>query len=162
MTINLPPFTKEQVQDLALRHGLDWTDGKDAESLMAMVGGYPYLVRLAFYLLVGKGGLEGDLEQLLQQAPTETGIYHEYLRQFVLTLGDEPELRNAFYEVINARNYLKLEPALAYKLQRMGLINLEGDRSTPVCELYRLYFRQYLKTSENFNSGCFNCEFRCS
>ncbi|MEI1377846.1 AAA-like domain-containing protein [Nostoc sp. UHCC 0926] len=153
LLINLSPFTKEQVQDLAQRHGLDWTDGKNVESLMSMVGGYPYLVRLAFYHLVGKGGLEGDLEQLLQQAPTETGIYHEYLRQFVLTLRDQPDLGDAFDEVINTTNYVKLEPALAYKLQSMGLINLEGDRSIPACELYRLYFRQYLKTSAQ-NSGC--------
>ncbi|MBN3910128.1 MAG: AAA-like domain-containing protein [Nostoc sp. NMS1] len=151
LPIKLPPFTKEQVQDLALRHGLDWTNG-NVESLMAMVGGYPYLVRLAFYHLVGKGGLERDLEKLLQEAPTEAGIYHEYLKQYVLALRDESELQDAFYEVINATSYVKLEPALAYKLQSMGLINLEGDRSTPACELYRLYFRQYLKTSENFNS----------
>lgn len=153
LPIKLSPFTREQVLDLALRHGLDWTDGKNVESLMAMVGGYAYLVRLALYHLVGKGGLEGDLEQLLQQAPTEAGIYHEYLRQFVLVLQDEPELQNAFYEVINATNSVQLEPALADKLQSMGLINLEGDRSTPACELYRLYFRQYLKRSETLNSN---------
>ncbi|QFS46555.1 AAA-like domain-containing protein [Nostoc sphaeroides] len=153
LTIKLSPFTREQVLDLALRHGLDWTDGKNVESLMAMVGGYPYLVRLAFYHLVGKGGLEGDLEQLLQQAPTEAGIYHEYLKQFVLVVQDKPELQNAFYEVINATNYVQLEPALACKLQSMGLINLESDRSTPACELYRLYFRQYLKKSESLNSN---------
>ncbi len=57
LPINLPPFTKEQVLDLALRHGLDWTNGKNVESLMAVVGGYPYLLRLALYHLVGKGGL---------------------------------------------------------------------------------------------------------
>lgn len=152
LPIKLSPFTREQVLDLALRHGLDWTDSKNVESLMAMVGGYPYLLRLAFYHLVGKGGLEGDLEQLLQQAPTEAGIYHEYLKQFVLVLQDEAELQNAFYEVINATNYVQLEPALAYKLQSMGLINLEGDRSTVACELYRLYFREYLKKSEDFNN----------
>ncbi|MBD2533659.1 AAA-like domain-containing protein [Nostoc flagelliforme FACHB-838] len=101
LTISLPPFTKEQVQDLAQRHGLDWTDGKDAESLMAIVKGYPFLVRLALYHLVGKGGLKGDLGQLLQQAPTEAGIYHEYLRQYLLALQDEPELGDAFLEVIN-------------------------------------------------------------
>ena len=151
LAIKLSPFTKEQVLDLALRHGLDWTDGKNVESLMAMVGGYPYLLRLAFYHLVGKGGLEGDLEQLLQQAPTEAGIYHEYLKQFVLVLRNEPELQDAFYEVINATNYVQL-PALACKLQSMGLINLEGDRSTVACELYRLYFRQYLKKSEINNN----------
>ncbi|MEH2307036.1 AAA-like domain-containing protein [Nostoc sp.] len=159
LPIKLAPFTKEQVQDLALRHGLDWTNGK-VESLMALVGGYPYLVRLAFYHLVGKGGLERDLEKLLQEAPTEAGIYHEYLKQYVLALRDELALQDAFYEVINATNYVKVEPVLAYKLQSMGLINLEGDRSTPACELYRLYFRQYLKTSEHFNNGCFNCEFK--
>ncbi|MBD2525188.1 AAA-like domain-containing protein [Nostoc sp. FACHB-133] len=159
LPIKLAPFTKEQVQDLALRHGLDWTNGK-VESLMALVGGYPYLVRLAFYHLVGKGGLERDLEKLLQEAPTEAGIYHEYLKQYVLALRDELALQDAFYEVINATNYVKVEPILAYKLQSMGLINLDGDRSTPACELYRLYFRRYLKTSEHFNNGCFNCEFR--
>ncbi|MEH2204139.1 MAG: AAA-like domain-containing protein [Nostoc sp.] len=151
LTINLPPFTKEQVQDLAQRHGLDWTDGKDADSLMAMVGGNPYLVRLALYQLVGKGGLKGDLGQLLQQAPTEAGIYNQSLRQYLLALRDEPELGDAFYEVINT-TYVKLEPRLAYKLQSIGLINLEGDRSTPACELYRLYFQQYLKKSEHFNN----------
>lgn len=154
LLIKLPPFTKEQMVDLALRHGLDWTNSKNADNLMAMVGGYPYLVRLALYHLVGKGGLEGDLEQLLQQAPTETGIYHEYLRQYLLALQDEPELGDAFYEVIKATSYIKLEPALAYKLQSIGLINLEGDRSTPACELYRLYFRQYLKKSESLNNNC--------
>jgi AAA-like domain len=161
LTINLPPFTKEQVQDLAQRHGFDWTDGKDADSLMAMVGGNPYLVRLALYHLVGKGGLKGDLGQLLQQAPTEAGIYNECLRQYVLALRDQPELGDAFYEVINTTNYVKLEPKLAYKLQSIGLINLEGDvydglrlRSTPACALYRLYFQQYLKKSEYFNNTC--------
>ncbi|MEH2285067.1 MAG: AAA-like domain-containing protein [Nostoc sp.] len=152
LTINLPPFTKEQVQDLAQRHGLDWTDGKDADTLMVMVGGNPFLVRLALYHLVGKGGLKQDLGQLLPQAPTEAGIYNEYLRQYVLALRDEPKLGDAFYEVINTTSSVKLEPVLAYKLQSMGLINLEGDRSTPACELYRLYFRQYLKKSEDFNN----------
>ncbi|MEH1923290.1 AAA-like domain-containing protein [Nostoc sp.] len=151
LRINLPPFTKEQVQDLAQRHGLDWTDGKDAEILMAMVGGNPYLVRLALYHLVGKGGLKRDLGQLLQQARTEAGIYHDYFRQYILALQDEPELEDAFLEVISNTNYVKLEPALADKLQILGLINLEGDRSTVACELYRLYFRQYLKKSESLN-----------
>ncbi|WP_138503440.1 AAA-like domain-containing protein [Nostoc sp. PA-18-2419] len=156
LPIKLPLFTKEQVQDLAQRHGLDWTDGRDADSLMAIVGGHPYLVRLALYHLIGKGGLQGNLEQLLQQAPTELGIYHEYLRQYILLLQDEPELVNAFYQVINTNNYVKLEPILAYKLQGMGLINLEGDRSTPTCKLYRLYFREYLKINEEFNNNRIN------
>ncbi|MBX9257524.1 AAA-like domain-containing protein [Desmonostoc muscorum CCALA 125] len=153
LPIKLPAFTKEKVQDLAQRHGLDWTDGKDADSLMAMVGGHPYLLRLALYHLVGKGGLQGNLAQLLQQAPTESGIYHEYLKQYILVLRDEPQLADALYQVIHAKNYVKLEPILADKLQGMGLINLQGDRCTPTCELYRLYFIEHLKNNQELNNN---------
>ncbi len=153
LPIKLLPFTKEQVQDLAQRHGLDWTDGKDAESLMAMVGGHPYLVRLALYHLMGKGGLERDLQQLLQQAPTEAGIYNEYLRRYLLKLREQPKLGDAFYQVINATYHVKIEPGLAYKLQSLGLINMQDAGSTPACELYRLYFREQLKITEDFSNA---------
>ncbi|MFH7026468.1 MAG: AAA-like domain-containing protein [Heteroscytonema crispum UTEX LB 1556] len=153
LPMKLPTFTKQQVQDLAQRHGLDWSDGEEAQSLMAMVGGHPYLVRLALYHLVGKGGLERDLGQLLQQAPTEAGIYNEYLRQYVLTLREEAELGAAFYEVICATVAVRLEPVVAYKLQSMGLVNISADRAYPACELYRLYFRDQLGTNEDINDA---------
>ncbi|MDB9375371.1 AAA-like domain-containing protein [Nodularia sphaerocarpa] len=150
LLIKLPTFTKAQVEDLAQRHGLDWADSQNTDSLMAMVGGHPYLIRLALYHLVGRGGLEGNLQELLQQAATTEGIYHEYLRQYVLVLQGEPELATAFSEVITAINDVKLEAVTAYKLHSMGLVHLEGDRCTPACELYRLYFRGQLHTVENF------------
>ena len=152
LPLKLPPFTKEQVQDLAQRHGLDWTNGSEVERLMAMVGGHPYLVRLALYSLMGKGGLQRDLEQLLQQARTETGIYNEYLRQYVLALREQPELEAAFAEVIFATSPVKLEPVVAYKLQSMGLVNLQGEYCTPTYELYRLYFRQLKARKDGNNS----------
>ncbi|MBE9198332.1 MULTISPECIES: AAA-like domain-containing protein [unclassified Nodularia (in: cyanobacteria)] len=149
LLIKIPTFTTEQVEDLAQRHGLDWENSQNTESLMAMVGGHPYLIRLALYHLVGRGGLEGNLQELLQKAATAAGIYHEYLRQYVLVLQGEPELATAFYEVITTINSVKLEPVIAYKLHSMGLVNLEGDRCTPACELYRLYFRGQLTTVED-------------
>ena len=149
LLIKLPSFTKEQVEDLAQRHGLDWVDSQNTDSLMAMVGGHPYLIRLALYHLVGRGGSDGNLQELLEQAATTAGIYHEYLRQYVLLLRGEPELATAFYQVITAINYVKLEPVIGYKLQSMGLVNLDGDRCTPACDLYRLYFRGQLHSVEN-------------
>jgi GGDEF domain-containing protein len=151
LPIKLPPFSLEQVEDLAQRHGLDWCDRTEVNRLMEMVGGHPYLIRLALYYLVGKGGLSGDLEQLLQQAPTESGIFDEYLRQYVLFLRGEPELAAAFYEVIATHIPVKLEPVLAHRLQSLGLVNLEGDRVYPSCELFRLYFRQQLHYGECTN-----------
>jgi GGDEF domain-containing protein len=151
LPIKLPPFSLEQVEDLAQRHGLDWCDRTEANRLMEMVGGHPYLIRLALYYLVGKGGLPGDLEQLLEQAPTESGIFDEYLRQYVLLLRGEPELAAAFHEVIVTKNPVKLEPVLAQRLQSLGLVNLERDRVYPGCELFRLYFRQQLNYGESTN-----------
>jgi hypothetical protein len=150
LLIKLPPFTHQQVEELAQRHGLDWGNSDHVHSLMRMLGGHPYLIRLALYHLVGRGGLQGNLQELLQQAPTIQGIYHEYLRQYVLLLQEEPELANAFSEVITAVNSVKLEPVIADKLHSMGLVNLAGDRCTPACELYRLYFRGQLNTVTNF------------
>ncbi len=151
LPIKLPPFSLEQVEDLVQRHGLDWCDRTEVNRLMGMVGGHPYLIRLALYYLVGKGGLSGDLEQLLQQAPTESGIFDEYLRQYVLFLRGEPELAAAFHEVIATNIPVKLELVLAQRLQSLGLVNLEGDRVYPSCELFRLYFHEQLDYGEYTN-----------
>lgn len=43
LSLKLPQFTSLQLQDLAGRYGLDWTED-ETEKLMAMVGGHPYLV----------------------------------------------------------------------------------------------------------------------
>ncbi len=146
LQLKLPPFTALQVQDLAQRHGLSWT-ANDTEQLMGMVGGHPYLVRLALYYLVTNG--MGGLEQL-QQAPIETGIYSDHLRQYLIVLQDEPKLVAALKEVIETPT--KLEPIIAYRLQSMGLVNLEGDRATISNELYRLYFQQQLLKSVDLTS----------
>jgi diguanylate cyclase (GGDEF)-like protein len=153
LPIKLPFFTTVQVLDLAQRHGLDWTDGSHVQKLMAMLGGHPYLVRLALYHLVGKGGLERDLGRLLEEAPKETGIYHEFLRQYLLALQEQPELKSAFYEVITATSPVKLEPRVGYKLQSMGLVTMLGDRAYPACELYRLYFRSQLNSSSQLQNA---------
>ena len=54
MQINLTQFNLEQMKDLASRHQFfHQVEDLDAKivSLMDMIGGYPYLARLAFYAL---------------------------------------------------------------------------------------------------------------
>ena len=136
LPLKLMSFNLEQVRDLAQRHGLLWTDSV-VKRLMAMVGGQPYLVRLALYYLCRN---EVTLEELLQKAPTKTGIYKDHLQELLVTLQKEPELGAAFKAVIDVRESVKLEPITAYKLNNLGLVDLDSDRCTPSCELYRLYF----------------------
>ncbi|MEG3956548.1 AAA-like domain-containing protein [Microcoleus sp. herbarium2] len=137
LPLQLPYFTEEQILALAQRHGLDWTDSLDAERLMAMVGGHPYLVRLAFYHLC-QNAL--TLDRLLQEAPTIAGIYKDYLRGFWVTLQEYPELGVALKQVVKSEQGVELDPVVACKLLSMGLIHIDNNRCTLSCELYRLYF----------------------
>lgn len=145
LPIKLPEFSLDQVQDLALRHGLAWAEGeagaKKLASLVAMIGGHPYLVRLALYHLVRQ---EVTLEELLETAPTIAGIYSNYLRHHLANLQTHPELKTALKKVVTSKESVQLEAIAAYKLESMGLVKLEGNQAIPSCELYRLYFREQL------------------
>ncbi|MGB3655617.1 MAG: AAA-like domain-containing protein, partial [Rivularia sp. (in: cyanobacteria)] len=148
LPLKLPAFTKEQVQNLAQLYGLDWMDACNTDKLMAMVGGHPYLVRLALYYLRRNKNDPESLKLLLQQAPTQAGIYNSHLRRYVLMLLDDLQLKSVFCELIAANSPRKLEAIVAYRLQSMGLIKLDGDNASVACELYRLYFREQLSKLE--------------
>ncbi|WP_442949018.1 AAA-like domain-containing protein [Nostoc sp.] len=150
ITITLPPFTLKQVQNLALRYGLDCAaDSEGAKRLaplQAMVGGHPYLVSLALYHLCQK---TMTLEVLLETASTPMGIYGQYLRELLTLLQKEPELMSAMQQVIATNEKVELDAIAAYKLESMGLVQLNGNQAQAMCELYRLYFSQQLGMSRS-------------
>lgn len=138
--IELPQLTQPQVMDLALRHGLPWgTD--EIEKLMGMVGGHPYLVRAALYHLA-RG--EMSLDEWLQVAPTEGGLYGEHLRRHLLNLRDDEQLLAAMKRVIMSDRPISIDTGDAFKLTSMGLVEFQGSEVTPICNLYRQYFRERL------------------
>ncbi|MEH2143906.1 AAA-like domain-containing protein [Nostoc sp.] len=145
LPIKLPEFSLEQMQELAMRHGLDWAKGEKGlqklAPLLAMIGGHPYLARLALYNL---GHQAVTLEQLLKEAPTIAGIYSNYLRHHLANLQEHPELATALKRVVTSPTSVQLEAIAAYKLESMGLVKLEGNQAVSSCELYQLYFREQL------------------
>lgn len=141
LSIKLPPFTLEQVQDSAQRYGLYWLDNSQVQQLMEMVGGHPYLVNIAFYHL-SRGDM--TLDELLQTAAAPTGIYGSHLRSHLAILQDAPELAKAVQQVIKAGKSVQLEAITAYKLESLGLIQLQGNQARLSCELYRIYFGKQL------------------
>jgi len=150
LPIKLPEFTIAQVQDLALRYGLDWVDGKHAKQLMSMVGGHPYLVSLALYHLCREGV---TLKQVLQKASTLDGIYSNHLRHHLAMLRQYPELSQAMQQVVTTPQSVCLEAITAYKLESMGLVKLDGNQVTPSCNLYRLFFREQLLQEFSLDYG---------
>jgi AAA-like domain len=136
LPIKLPNFTLDRVLQLAQLHGLQWTEA-EAQPLMAMVGGQPYLIRLALYHLARQ---QLTLAQLLQDAPTHAGIYSDYLRGCLERIKQQPELAAVLKEIVAKPVVDRLEPIVAYQLDSMGLIQLAGNSATLSCELYRQYF----------------------
>ena len=134
--IQLPEFTLTQVRNLATRYGLSWSDS-EVKKLMAMVGGHPYLIRLAMHPIARQ---EVTLKQLIQDAPTEEGIYGDHLRRYWNNLQKNPELADALKRIMTSSTPVKVERMQGYKLHSMGLIKWQGAHVEPSCDLYRQYF----------------------
>ena len=136
LAVELPEFTPAQVLKLLEKHELNWSE-EDVAALMAMVGGHPYLVRLALYHIARQ---ELTLTELLIEAPTDAGIYGDHLRRHLWNLQQHPDVAKAFEQVINSDTPITLKSMLAFKLNKMGLVDLQGNDVTPRYQLYRQYF----------------------
>lgn len=137
LPIELPEFSKEEVQEFAKQYGLSGNSSL-VDPLIQLVGGHPYLLQQAFSHL--KNYPDVTLERLLAEAVTDAGIYRHHLREYWLSLRQEPTLMSAFKTVINSSKPVRLETISAYQLQSMGLVKLVGNEVEPRCQLYRSYF----------------------
>ena len=140
LPIELLEFLPEQVLDLAQRHGLNW-DEEDVARLMKMVGGHPYLVRVALYQLARQ---ETTLDDLLTIAPTEAGPYGDHLRRHWWNLEQREEMAEAAKRVLASVVPVRLEPIQAFQLHSMGIVHLQGNDVIPRCDLYHRYFSDRL------------------
>ncbi|NET41961.1 AAA-like domain-containing protein [Okeania sp. SIO2B3] len=138
--IELPEFNLEQVKDLVQRHGLIWSD-EQIERLMEMLGGHPYLVRLALYE-IASGKM--TLEQLLELAPMDEGPYYNHLHRHLLNLQKDENLQTAITKVVNAETPVEIGTIEGFKLRSMGLVKFRGNAVIPLCGLYREYFRVHV------------------
>ncbi|RCJ40993.1 molecular chaperone Tir [Nostoc minutum NIES-26] len=137
LSIELPEFNVEQIQDLTRRHGLNWGSSQ-IEQLMAMVGGHPYLVRVALYRIARQAT---TLEELLKVAPTDAGPFGDHLRRHWWNLKQHSDLAMAMKQIVATSTPVQLEPIQAFKLKSMGLVELESNNVLPRFNLYRQYFR---------------------
>jgi serine/threonine-protein kinase len=76
---------------------------------------------------------------------TQSGIFSDHLRHLLAALQPHHELKQALTQVIRAQTPLELSPAIAYQLESMGLIKVEGNLATISCGLYQQFFSQYLR-----------------
>ncbi|MEM9218402.1 MAG: AAA-like domain-containing protein [Cyanobacteria bacterium P01_F01_bin.150] len=136
LPIKLGEFSLSQVHNLAYRHNLDWTTDQ-VKQLMNLVGGHPYLIRLALFYIAKQ---QTTLDELCETAPTESGIYDDHLRRHFWHLNQYPELASAFHAVLKSEAPVDLDSEQAFKLHSLGLVRFQKNGLIPSFDLYRQYF----------------------
>ncbi|MEG4813270.1 AAA-like domain-containing protein [Microcoleus sp. K5-D4] len=144
LPIELHELNQRQVTDLMNRHRLNWSNQEICD-LMEMVGGHPYLVRVALYQ-IARGRI--SLDRLLKVAPTEEGPYYDHLRRHLVNLEQNAELAATIRQVINSEQPVEIHTGEAFKLRSMGLIKFQGNAVMPLCGLYRQYFSHRLASPQ--------------
>lgn len=153
--IELKELSFQQIEELASLHRLDWMD-QEIVKLMNIVGGQPYLVRLAMYHLSydhslphhSTGGNSKvdrfNLEILLANASKESGIFSHYLRRHLEILQQKPSLAVSLKQVVTSNHPIELDSMHTFQLYSMGLVQLQDNQVIPRYKLYRDYFSRVL------------------
>nr|WP_235927163.1 AAA-like domain-containing protein [Gloeocapsopsis dulcis] len=149
LTLRLSEFSIEEVQRLALAYQLPWENSSLIEQLMDWVGGHPFLIQLAFYHLTTSTPsaltdkiFTYQVQQLLREATTLAGNYQNHLRHIWLALQADTSLLLTIEQLINSQEAIVVDSSIAYKLESLGIIKLEGDCATLRCRLYYNYFKK--------------------
>ena len=135
--LDLPPFNDDQVATLAARYEITDFSDRQIIDLLNLVGGHPYLVQIALYALRYSGE---DWTTLVKNAPTQSGIYRDYLQHYWDLMQMEPTLQNALCQLTQSSSSISLDPSISSKLYGMGLVKLDGNNCQFSCSLYRDYF----------------------
>lgn len=161
LTLRLSEFSIEEVQRLALSYQLPWENSSLVEQLMDWVGGHPFLIQLAFYhLATSIPSASTDeiftyqVQQLLREATTLAGTYQNHLRYIWLTLQADSSLLLTIERLINSQEAIVVDSSIAYKLESLGIVRLEGDCATLRCRLYYNFFKKKnlsLKSVDYYN-----------
>lgn len=140
LVVEPPEFQPEQVLSLAQQYGLNW-NASDIEQLMTLIGGNPALVNIAL-----KEAKQQNLsvEEILEFAATESGVFKNHLLRHLGNLRKSSELASAFLLCVSDQEPVEIDSQLGFKLDAMGLVKLHGNCVTPSCNLYRQYFSSRL------------------
>lgn len=145
LSVQLPKLSMNQTEALARQYKLPYTEGEARDQLRQLydlVAGHPYLIQLALYWLSER---ELELKSILEEAPTQAGIYSSHLLRHWQILDRQRDLKAALKEVLDfPEQGAEIDSIMAHQLERMGLVKLSGNRAHISSNLYYLYFKNLL------------------
>jgi hypothetical protein len=136
--IELVDFVAAQVHNLNLKHGSPFNTGEEVR-LLQLLGGHPYLTRVALYR-VASGSL--SINDLFANASADRGPFGDHLRYHLFRLHDQTELVQAFRQILRAQT--PPDDKLFFRLRGAGLVKREGKVVVARCQLYADYFKEHL------------------
>ncbi len=138
--IRLTDFNFDQVAELNLKHGTPLKTSDEIQQLLILLGGQPFLVRLALYLLATNRWSLAELQNLMTD---DFGPFGDHLRRFVWGLQRNPALKESLRQILR---HQKCDDEMHFlRLRAVGLIKGEArDAVAMRCQLYEQYFKNHL------------------
>lgn len=138
--IRLADFNAEQIEALNRQHGSPLKTNDELQQLLILLGGQPFLVRLAFYLLATNRWSLADLQNLMAN---DFGPFGDHLRRFIWGLQHNAPLKESLRQILRQQ---KCDDEMHFlRLRAVGLIKGETrDKVEMRCRLYEEYFKNHL------------------
>jgi hypothetical protein len=137
--IRLEDFDETQIAELNDKHGRPLKTAAEIQGLMELLGGQPYLVRQALYVLFDS---KLTLAQLQTAAADESGPFGDHLRRHTWALQKDKRLKAAIRQILLGNG---CDDELDFqRLRAAGLIRGETRRTAQIrCQLYAEYFKNH-------------------
>lgn len=137
--LRLSDFTRDQIADLNARHGSP-LGSEEISGLTDLVGGHPYLVRQALFVLATE---RWSFARLREEAGQDTGPFGDHLRRHLWALLQSDRLRAVVAKI--AKGGGCDDESLFQRLLATGLVAGETrDKARLRCALYQQYFSRHL------------------
>ncbi len=134
--VELVDFSHDQVAELNRCYNSPLIS-EEVDKLIGLLGGHPYLVRRALYLLA-TGRITAPA--LFAEASDERGPFGDHLRNHLFRLYEREELVVGMKQVIHKQQCQ--DARIYFRLRGAGLVKKEGRSVIPRCKLYADFFRQ--------------------
>jgi AAA domain-containing protein/TIR domain-containing protein len=136
----LADFSRAQFADLNAKHGSPVKNDSEIDSLMALLGGHPFLVRQSLYeLTIG----QTSVADLIARAANDDGPFSGHLQAYVLRFHENEDLKQPMKSVL--LNGVCPDDISFYRLRSLGLVRGPvRTNAKPRCGLYAQYFGAHL------------------
>jgi hypothetical protein len=135
----LEDFTQEQVRALNELYGRPLASDRQIQQYHDLLNGQPYLTRRGLDELVRE---HRTLDQIIEIADRDEGVFGDHLRRILFALSNDPTLGRAVQALLRGE---PMDGDSFYRLRAGGI--LRGDSPTSAsfrCNIYETYLRKHL------------------